>query len=165
MARRSIFYSFHFDNDVFRVQQIRNIGSLEDNEPVSVNDWETVKRGGDAAIERWIDNNMSRKQCVAVLIGAETATRRWVRHEIVKAWNEKRGLFGVHIHNLKCPRSGTCQKGQNPFDSITFTDGRPMSSVITTYDPDAFWARSAYQDISANLEGWVEKAIADAQHR
>ena len=31
MARRSVFFSFHFDNDVMRVQQIRNIGSLEDN--------------------------------------------------------------------------------------------------------------------------------------
>ena len=39
MAKRQIFYSFHYDNDVFRVQQIRNIGALEDNKPVSVNDW------------------------------------------------------------------------------------------------------------------------------
>jgi hypothetical protein len=26
MAKRQIFYSFHFGNDVMRVQQIRNIG-------------------------------------------------------------------------------------------------------------------------------------------
>ena len=37
MAKRQIFYSFHYDNDVFRVQQIRNIGALEDNKPVSAN--------------------------------------------------------------------------------------------------------------------------------
>jgi hypothetical protein len=29
MAKRKVFYSFHFDNDVFRVQQIRNMGILE----------------------------------------------------------------------------------------------------------------------------------------
>ena len=32
--KRQIFYSFHFANDVFRVQQIRNLGALEDNKPV-----------------------------------------------------------------------------------------------------------------------------------
>lgn len=26
MLKRQIFYCFHYDNDVFRVQQIRNIG-------------------------------------------------------------------------------------------------------------------------------------------
>ncbi len=51
MAKRQVFYSFHYDNDVFRVQQIRNIGALEDNKPVSANDWEKVKKGGDKAIE------------------------------------------------------------------------------------------------------------------
>lgn len=40
MAKRQIFYSFHFDNDVMRVQQIRNIGAIEDNKPISPNDWD-----------------------------------------------------------------------------------------------------------------------------
>lgn len=39
-TKRQIFYSFHYDNDVTRVQQIRNIGALEDNTPVSHNDWD-----------------------------------------------------------------------------------------------------------------------------
>ena len=28
MAKRKVFYSFHYGNDVFRVQQIRNMGVL-----------------------------------------------------------------------------------------------------------------------------------------
>ena len=44
MAREPVFYSFHYDNDVFRVQQIRNMGAVDGNEPVSANDWEQVKR-------------------------------------------------------------------------------------------------------------------------
>ena len=156
MARRSVFYSFHFDNDVFRVQQIRNIGALEDNEPVSPNTWESVKRGGEGAIKRWIDENMNYRQCVAVLIGSETASRRWVRYEIEKAWNDKRGLFGIYIHNLKCPRSGTCRKGTNPFDSFT-VGGTPMSNLVTCYDPSSMYA---YTEIKNNMETWVERAIA-----
>ena len=65
-TKRQIFYSFHYDNDVFRVAQIRSIGALEDNKPVSANDWEKVKQGGDKAIEKWIDDNMNYRSCVVV---------------------------------------------------------------------------------------------------
>ncbi|MDQ1224403.1 hypothetical protein QE443_000564 [Pantoea ananatis] len=30
--KRQVFYSFHFDNDVMRVQQIRNMGVIEGEE-------------------------------------------------------------------------------------------------------------------------------------
>lgn len=157
MAKRKIFYSFHYDNDVFRVQQIRNIGALEANEPVSANTWEQIKRGGDAAIKRWINENMEYKSCLVVLIGSETASRRWVKYEIEKAWNDKRGVLGVYIHNINCMRNGTCYKGANPFDGIYFKDGRKLSSVVKTYDPSPY---NAYGDIANNLEFWIEDAIA-----
>lgn len=38
MPKRQIFYSFHFNNDVMRVQQVRNMGVVEGNVPVSPND-------------------------------------------------------------------------------------------------------------------------------
>ena len=34
-TKRQIFYSFHYANDVMRVAQLRNIGTLEDNKPAS----------------------------------------------------------------------------------------------------------------------------------
>jgi hypothetical protein len=85
------------------VQQIRQMGMIDGDEPVSKNDWETVKRSGAGAIERWIDDNMKYKRCVVVLIGTDTHSRPWVKHEIRKAWADKRGLLGIRIHNLKCP--------------------------------------------------------------
>jgi hypothetical protein len=48
------------------------------------NDWEEVKRKGSASIEKWIDDQMHGKTCVVVLVGAETANRPWVIHEISK---------------------------------------------------------------------------------
>lgn len=113
--KRQIFYSFHYQKDVFRVQQIRNIGSLEDNEPVSVNDWETVKRRGDNAIKNWIEDTIYYRSCVVVLIGEKTATRKWVQYEIEHAWNTGKALIGIYIHNLKDPRNGKSRKGENPF--------------------------------------------------
>ena len=162
MSKRQIFYSFHFANDVMRVQQIRNIGALEDNKPVSENQWEDIKRKGDDAIKRWIDDNMSYRSCVIVLIGTETAERKWVQYEIKKAWEDKKGLFGIYIHNLKCPKTGKCLKGPNPFDLFEFSDGTKLSSFITCYNPNP---EDAYSDIRTHLESWVEKAIEDANNR
>lgn len=155
MAKKPVFYSFHYDNDVMRVQQIRNIGVLEGNTPVNANDWETVKRGGEESIKRWIDENMKYKQCVIVLVGSDTSTRPWVKYEIKKAWNEGKPIFGIYIHNIKCPRNGTCRKGDNPFDTIELNDGDRLSNHVPCYDPRS---DDAYGDISRNLENWVNTA-------
>lgn len=155
MAKRQVFYSFHFDNDVMRVQQIRNIGALEENKPVAANEWEQVKRGGDAAIERWINDNMKYRSCVVVLVGSKTAERKWVQYEINKGWSERKGIVGINIHNLKCPRNGISMQGANPFHQIT-VNGRPMSSIVKCYNPVSF---DAYGDIQRNIEKWIEEAI------
>lgn len=156
MAKRQIFYSFHFKNDVMRVAQVRNIGALEDNKPVSENDWEEVKKKGDKAIEKWIDDNMKYRSCVVVLVGEETANRPWVQYEIKKAWNDGKGILGIYIHNLKCPRNGTCRQGKNPFDQFTFDDGSKLSSVVKCHNPKS---SDAYNDIKNNIEDWIEEAI------
>lgn len=153
---RQIFYSFHYDNDVFRVQQIRNIGALEDNKPVSANEWETVKKGGDSAIEKWIDDNMKYRSCVVVLIGAKTANRKWVKHEIQKAWKDGKGLLGIYVHNLSCPRNGKCSPGPNPFAQFTFKDGNGNVKSIPCKNPSSI---NAYNEIKDNLEDWIEEAI------
>lgn len=161
MAREPVFYSFHYGNDVFRVQQIRNMGVVEGNEPVSANDWEQVTRRGDAAVEKWVEDSLKYKRCVIVLIGSETATRRWVKHEIKRAWELKKGLFGIYIHNLKDPRTGACMKGQNPFVSWD-VNGQSMANLIPCHDPVAW---DAYGDISRNMAGWVSSAIDAAKYR
>lgn len=154
--KRQVFYSFHFDNDVMRVQQIRHIGVIEGNEPVSPNNWEEIRRIGKNAVKKWIDDNMKYKSCVVVLVGSETASRKWVDYEIRKAWNEGKGIFGVYIHNLKDPRTGTCRKGANPFDNVLLKNGQKLSSLVPCYDPNSW---DAYNDIAKNLENWVDFAI------
>jgi hypothetical protein len=159
-TKRQIFYSFHFDNDVFRVQQIRNMGALEDNKPVSPNEWETIKKAGNAAIEKWIDDNMKYRSCVVVLIGEETSERPWVKYEIKKAWADRKGLLGIHINNLKDPKTGTCSKGANPFTQFTFKDKDGNIKTIPCKSPSS---TDAYKDIRDNIEAWVEEAIKNNQ--
>jgi hypothetical protein len=161
MAKEPVFYTFHYDNDVFRVQQIRNMGVVEGDEPVSPNDWEQLKRKGEASIQNWIDASLKYKRCVIVLIGAQTASRPWVKYEIKRAWELKKGLFGIYIHNLRCPRTGTCAKGQNPFNNWNIGN-QSMANLVTCYDPIEW---DAYGDISKNLQGWVASSIAQASYR
>lgn len=155
--KRQVFYSFHYGNDVRRVAQIRNIGALEDNKPVSENDWEEVKKSGKKAIEEWIDKQMNYRSCVVVLVGEDTANRPWVKYEIEKAWNEGRGLVGIYIHNIKDPVYGKCSKGANPFDDFTMNrDGSVLSSIVKCYNPSPY---DAYNDIRNHIEEWIEEAI------
>ncbi|MEX2411753.1 MAG: TIR domain-containing protein [Candidatus Paceibacterota bacterium] len=156
---RKIFYSFRFNDDVMRVQQIRNIGIIEDNKPVTPNKWEQIKLGGDPAIQRWIDENISRSSCVVVLVGSNTHSSRWVKYEIRKAWDEAKGLVGIYIHNLRDPRTGASTKGLNPFSHISLKNGKKLSEYITVYDP----GYDAYNWIAQNIDGVVEKGIQSAR--
>lgn len=152
---RQIFYSFHFGNDVMRVQQVRNIGVIEDNKPVTPNKWEEIKRGGESAIKRWIDENIKRSSCVVVLIGEETYKSRWVRYEIKKAWNDNKGLVGIYIHNLNDPKNGRCSKGVNPFSKVSLKNGKNLSEYVPVYDAGV----DAYNYIAKHLDQIVEKGI------
>jgi len=100
---------------------------------------------------------MKYRSCVVVLVGEETANRPWVKHEIKKAWEDGKGLFGIYIHNLKCPRNGKSTKGKNPFDQFTFDDGSKLSSIVNCYNPSQY---DAYNDIANNMEKWVNSAVA-----
>lgn len=53
--KRQVFFSFHFGNDVWRVGQIRNIGTIEGQELFSDNGWEKVRLKSDSAIKAWIN--------------------------------------------------------------------------------------------------------------
>jgi len=152
---RKIFYSFRFDDDVMRVQQIRNIGVIEDNEPVTLNKWEEIKGGGDPAIQKWIDSSIARSECVVVLIGERTSQSRWVNYEIRKAWDDGKGLVGIHIHNLKDPRSGVSNKGTNPFEKFNLINGQKLSEYLSVYNPDS----DAYNYIAKYIDQIVEKGI------
>lgn len=156
-----VFFSFHYDGDRDRVAQVRNMGVVEGSPIASDNDWEHIKRGGDAAIERWIDQQMSGTRCCVVLIGSATAGRKWVTHEISTAWNQNKGVVGVHIHSLKDLRGYQSARGSNPLDHVTFNSNRrPLSTVARTYDASFADSKSAYAHIRLHLPTWIEEAIA-----
>lgn len=160
MARR-VFFSFHYKPDNWRAAQVRQAGVVEGERPISDNDWETVTRGGDAAIQRWIDAQLEGKSCVVVLIGSATAGRKWIEYEISAGWNAGKGVVGIHIHNLLDANQAQSRKGANPLDGVTFkSSGRALSTIAKTYDPPYTRSTDVYDYIKTNLEKWVEEAIS-----
>lgn len=157
MARK-VFFSFHYAPDKWRASQVRQMGAIEGNAPLSDNDWESVKRGGDAAIERWINGQMDGKSCSIVLVGAQTSGRKWINYEIKRSWAEKKGLLGIHIHRLLDEKQNTAQRGSDPFAGFT-VGNTALSSIVRLYDPNGSTSKDVYATIKANIESWVEEAI------
>lgn len=160
MARRC-FYSFHYKPDNWRAAQVRNIRVIEGNAPVSDNDWETITRGGDAAIKRWIESQLQRRTCTVVLVGSNTANRKWINHEIIRSWDEGMGVVGIYIHGLRNQDSRISSKGKNPFEFIGYGNiGRKLSSIVKCYDPKGTNSQQRYQWITQHLTNAVEEAIS-----
>lgn len=155
---RQVFFSFHYKPDNWRVSTVRNIGAIEGNKPASDNDWETVTEAGEAAIEKWISNQMSGRSCTVVLVGSGTANRKWINYEIKKSWNDGKGIVGVRIHNLKNSMGKQSTKGANPFSNFT-VDGENMADIVKLYDPPYTTSTSTYDYISKNIGSWIEEAI------
>ncbi len=120
-----------------------------------------VLRGGDAAIQRWIDAQLENRTCTIVLIGAETANRRWVKYEIEKSWDSGKGLFGIRIHKILDHNQQPSIAGANPFDGFSLENGRKLSTLAKVYDPPCASSADVYDYVSKNLAGWIETAIAD----
>lgn len=145
---RKVFYSFHFDNDNWRVGQVRNIGAVEGDKPVNGNKWEEVKYKSDATIKNWIDKNLKDKSCLIVLIGEKTSERDWVNYEINRAWDLGKAVCGIYIDRLKDVNGKQSAKGKNP-----------LLSYMPVFETDYISSEYAYDDIKNNIAVLVEKAI------
>jgi hypothetical protein len=157
---KKVFFSFHYKPDNWRASQVRNAGIVEGNQPVSDNSWESITKGGESAIETWIDGQLSGRVCAVVLIGSATAGRKWINYEIAKAWNDKKGVVGIYVHNLQDVNKQQSSKGGNPFSLLTFDNGaRKLSSVVKAYDPPFTTSTNVYDHIKNNIADWVDEAI------
>lgn len=157
------FYSFHFANDVSRVGQVRNIGAVTGDQLVDDNSWEQVKKKGDDGIRDWINRQMAACDVVIVLVGAETASRKWVDYEIRRAWDTYKPVFGIRIHGLKNFQGQTSLAGKNPFDAVNLNSGAPLSNFVPLYNPSGSSSQEVYASIASNIESWIRSAPSRAK--
>ena len=81
-------------------------------------------------------------------------------HEIVKGWDDGKGVVGIYIHGLKDSSGNTTSKGENPFDYIGYGNtGKKLSSIVKCYNPSGSSSQEKYNWISKHLANAVEEAI------
>ncbi len=147
MAHRT-FFSFHYERDVWRATNVRNSAKLQSGiapEWIEASLWESAKAASDSAVQKLIDDALIGTTVTAVLIGAQTASRRWVNYEIQKSLARGNGLLGIYIHDIRTQDGRTDGKGSNP-----------LPSGFRTYD----WVSG---EGHTNLGSWVDAAY-DAAH-
>ena len=116
MTRR-VFFSFHYQRDIWRVNQIRNLPEVIGTSAAGFQDaslWEKAKIQGEAVITRMIDNALIGTSVTVVCVGNQTANRKYVNYEIIKSLEIGNGLVAVQIHHLKDHHGQVDFPGQIP---------------------------------------------------
>lgn len=158
MAKRQVFFSFHYDNDNWRAGQVRSMGKVDNSSTFSDNDWEEVKEKTDSKIKEWIDEQLNKRSCLVVLIGSETADRKWVKYEIKRAYELDKGIVGIYINKLKDRKGNQDSKGKNPFDNYNI-DGVSMSKYVKCFESGYTLSDYVYNDIKEHIEDLIEYGI------
>lgn len=162
MATRRTFFSFHYENDVWRANIIRNSWITKpDRESagfVDAAEFEEVKRRGDAAIKRWIDNQLFGTSVTVVIIGSETCNREYIRYELEQSWKKGNGILGIKVHGLKDQNGNEGKEGSTTFGPI-FKSGNDNEQYFYERFPTYDWINdNGY----INLGTWIEQAAKKA---
>lgn len=159
---RQVFFSFHYQRDIFRVNTVRNHGIfkkvIEGPGYFDHSLWEESKKKGAAALSKLIDDGLAGSSVTAVLIGRETAGRTWVNYELKQSHNRGNGIVGIYINKIRNVDATVDLRGRNPLDDWTTTRNGvtiPLSSLYPTYD----WIDD---DGHSNFGRWVEAAAQAA---
>lgn len=123
-AKRRVFFSFHYQHDIHRVNQVRNSWRFRresEREAYGFFDaslWERSKRQGDDSLKSLIREGMANSSVTCVLAGEHTWQRRWVRYEIARSIVKGNGLLTVMIHGVKNLDGHISPEGPNPLDHV-----------------------------------------------
>lgn len=139
MARR-VFFSFEYEHDVSRAMVVRNSWVTHGREAagfVDAADFEKVKKGGDAAIKAWIDNQLRGTSVTVALVGSHTCSSKYVSYELEQSIDRGNGLLEIDISGIKNLDSRTSRFCGR------LLEGCPLCSWVTD---------NGYQ----NLGAWIE---------
>ena len=145
MARR-VFFSFEYEHDVSRAMVVRNSWVTQGREAAGFWDaanFEEVKKGGDAAIRKWIREQLKGTSVTVVLVGAHTCSSKYVQYEIEQSEKRGNGLLGIDVSKIRDLNKSTTERcGQMP-------EGYPFY----------LWNKDVGYE---NMGDWIEKAAQDA---
>lgn len=144
MTRR-VFFSFEY-GDVSRAMVVRNSWVTQGKEAAGFTDaaeFEKLKRQGDDAVKRWIDNQLKGTSVTVVLVGENTCSSNWVKYEIEKSTEISNGLLGIDISKIEDLQGNTTE----------------CCGEIPKGYPFYLWFKG---DGYNNMGDWIEKAAQAA---
>lgn len=106
-------------------------------------EFEKVKSQGDAAIKKWIDEQLQGTSVTVILVGEKTCSSRWVKYEIEASKSRGNGMLGIDISKIK------------DFDGNTTERCGKMPAGYRFY----LWNN---EDGYHNLGSWIEDAAKAA---
>jgi hypothetical protein len=113
---RNVYFSFHYE-DIWKVNQIRKSGVVFGAKSAGFADrslWEEAKAKHDRALKELIADGLNGTSVTVVLIGRETASRRWVKYEIQQSLKRGNALLGIHIHQVPTMDGRVAHRGRVP---------------------------------------------------
>lgn len=122
MPRFSFFSFCYEDVKNFKVNVVRKSWLLKNSEDTFIDGsiWEKEKSKGVSVIKKLIEEGLKKTSATTVLIGDETANRRWVKYEIIKSFEKGNGILGVHINRIRGKDQSISARGLNPLDRLAF---------------------------------------------
>ena len=143
-SKRHVFFSFHYQQDIWRVNVVRNHDVVKRNhgEPRGYFDGslsEKAKTEGKASVKRLIDEGLSDCSVTCVLIGKNTSERHWVHYEVFKSIERGKGVFGVFINKLEDSSGSTDARGTSPFRVLKYCADTPSEKLVPYVKPSSGW--------------------------
>ena len=102
-----------------------------------------VEKGGDAAIKKWIREQLNGTSVTVVLVGSHTCASKYVQYEIEQSEATGNGLLGIDVSNIEDLSGNTTTRcGQIP-----------KGYEFYLWNTDKGYS---------NMGDWIEKAAAEA---
>lgn len=146
---RSVYFSFHYQDVIdFRANVVRNSGKFRKSGDVFRDSsiWEEAQEKQVKKIKLLIDEELKGSSVTCVLIGSETYSRRWVRYEIMKSFEMKKGQVGVGINWIKDKNGNTkLWRGENPFSYLKIKINKDGKLIDLFEYKESSW--TTYKDL------------------
>ena len=149
-VKRRVFFSFHYQSDIWRVNQVRNSWRFQHESAREAEGffdaslWESSQRRDPDSLKELIRTGMENTSVTAVLVGSNTFERRWVRSEIARSIVKGNGLVGVQVHLLRDRLGNISVQGPSPFDYMGLYKAADGRVLLAEHDGEKWVAYSDY---------------------
>ena len=160
MPTRRVFLSYYFEKDFARAEKIRAVNKRNNSIVFGEESWENIEEQADGKIQQWIEQQLEKSDCLVVLIGEETAKRKWMNYSIKRAYEMDKGIVGIFVHRLLDEAGDPSERGEDPFHFVDLNSIK-FSRFVRRFESEHVTERYVYHDIRRNLPALIEYALTN----